>query len=620
MIKIKTIARLVSVFSAALFTLGSLICVVLIDREIRAQFTDDTEKKATLIAEILAGPMILGDYFETQRVAESLLRQQPEILRMNIYDQNNQNIFLNERDDHLQSETVVVTEEIKQEHVLGKVELEFTYSSLWSDLSRYYFIFGAIILAVILSNFVVIAWFHGLVVGFLDRLLGVLTGFTKEEVNISTRHHKITEFNAFEKRCEKIGIQVHQLMESQNEKAKSDAMLRVTQMVAHDVRKPFSLLGSGVQMFKGANSIEEIQGFLPHLESSLDSALTSVNGMLSDIMDVGRDLELDLEPSSIKTLFHQALEETCYVFSESKVTISYQWGHIHLVKVDPMRVRRVLSNILSNACQAMRAREPIWIETTEKAGNIEILIGNQGSFIPEEDLPKLFQAFFTKRKRGAGTGLGLAIAKKIISAHGGTINAYSNAKKNNVEFLITLPLDSAEDHLREQELPSSLSDFSKLKSVAQSLVDDLGSSDDRLNRRSRIEEQVAKTRLPLCIAILDDEEFYRTLVVKLAEHHELSSLTTFQEFSTPNDLLSIDLGKIDFIISDVDLKAEMNGYDVTEIIRSMDLKIPICIHSNKALSQDYEKAIRSGATTFMPKPMTIDHLLRFLTDCLSDNS
>lgn len=79
----------------------------------------------------------------------------------------------------------------------------------------------------------------------------------------------------------------------------------------------------------------------------------------------------------------------------------------------------------------------IYIATASKEDFIELRIRNTDSFIPEEELGQLFDAFYTRNKKG-GTGLGLAIAKKIVIAHRGEIWCKSS-KEIGVEFGFTLP-------------------------------------------------------------------------------------------------------------------------------------------------------------------------------------
>lgn len=124
--------------------------------------------------------------------------------------------------------------------------------------------------------------------------------------------------------------------------------------------------------------------------------------------------------------------------------------------MDSLKIVRVLSNILSNASEAMNRKGKIWIHSKDVVVKntpfVELCVGNNGSYIEPENIQNLFEAFYTKNKSG-GTGLGLAIAKKIIQSHGGNIRCESS-KDLGVEFYFTLPIESGKIYNVEVDLPA----------------------------------------------------------------------------------------------------------------------------------------------------------------------
>jgi len=103
---------------------------------------------------------------------------------------------------------------------------------------------------------------------------------------------------------------------------------------------------------------------------------------------------------------------------------------------NPEELSQVWTNIINNALQAANYECTIWIDYTEDESNHIISFANNGPQIPEHVLPKIFDEFFTTKKRGDGTGLGLNIVKNIIEKHKGTIKCTSNPEKTT--FTITL--------------------------------------------------------------------------------------------------------------------------------------------------------------------------------------
>ena len=97
---------------------------------------------------------------------------------------------------------------------------------------------------------------------------------------------------------------------------------------------------------------------------------------------------------------------------------------------------QVWTNILNNALQASDSRVTIKISHQLLNGWHELIFANNGPAIPEAHLPKIFDAFFSTKKRGEGTGLGLNIVKKIIEKHEGLIHCESSA--DETKFIIRI--------------------------------------------------------------------------------------------------------------------------------------------------------------------------------------
>jgi len=114
---------------------------------------------------------------------------------------------------------------------------------------------------------------------------------------------------------------------------------------------------------------------------------------------------------------------------------------------DPEQMKQLFGNLVLNAIQAMPSGGTIGIRvkggvpvSSNSAKSIEITVEDTGSGIPEGDLPRIFEPFYTTRTKG--TGLGLAICKQIVEAHGGTIRVAQTSPKGTV-FEVTLPLEAS---------------------------------------------------------------------------------------------------------------------------------------------------------------------------------
>ncbi len=106
------------------------------------------------------------------------------------------------------------------------------------------------------------------------------------------------------------------------------------------------------------------------------------------------------------------------------------------IDVDPVRIREVLFNLLSNALQhAPDGNVSVSAETRPR--EIVIRVRDNGPGIPAGELPQLFERF-RKGRHSRGSGLGLSIARKLVQAHGGAIQVESREGVGTT-FTVTLP-------------------------------------------------------------------------------------------------------------------------------------------------------------------------------------
>ncbi len=109
-------------------------------------------------------------------------------------------------------------------------------------------------------------------------------------------------------------------------------------------------------------------------------------------------------------------------------------------KVDAGMLKQVILNLFINAQQAMNAGGELMIRTDLSKNDALIQISDTGSGIAPDKLPHIFESYRSGRPQG--TGLGLATAKKIVTAHNGTITVVSEPGKGT-SFTIKLPLESS---------------------------------------------------------------------------------------------------------------------------------------------------------------------------------
>jgi nitrogen-specific signal transduction histidine kinase/CheY-like chemotaxis protein len=410
---------------------------------------------------------------------------------------------------------------------------------------------------------------------------------------------------------------------------KTLAIAQTTQMLAHDVRKPFALLETLLRILKSTHDPAMLREVAEKHVPSVQRALSLVNGMIDDIVEISRNQTLlDLQPTSLETIIEASLSEVGRMFPESAIPLRYHFEHKKLVHIDSLKLQRVFSNIITNAFQAIRKTDGvIWFSTQEyqieRNAVIEVTIGNSGSYIAEDDIGRIFDVFYTKNK-SQGTGLGLAIAQKIVALHGGSIWCRSSKALNSVEFKFTLPASPTKTTRMPPSLPHNSSEIVRAwdqyefgradTSFAQeNMADDVVPTD----LEDKIEQLVLQLGRPLAVWFVDDESLYLSSLKRFIERcPRLDGILQFRLLPEYQEAIDLYDNKeiCDVLITDIDLGlSKLDGFSLIRSLRAKGFAGPVCVHSNRHDIADLQKpGDNFDSCVFIPKPMTRIHLLKFL--------
>jgi|KBSMisStandDraft_5_1062788.scaffolds.fasta_scaffold121611_1 signal transduction histidine kinase len=141
-----------------------------------------------------------------------------------------------------------------------------------------------------------------------------------------------------------------------------------------------------------------------------------------------------------------------------KATVRKFYGEVPEIQCSPSQINQVFLNIITNAAQAIETQGEIVITTRlHDANHVAIRISDTGCGIPEENLGKIRDPFFTTKEVGTGTGLGLSIVDEIIRSHHGELLVESEVGKGSA-FTVVLPIKQtahaqpADAEMPEQEM------------------------------------------------------------------------------------------------------------------------------------------------------------------------
>lgn len=209
--------------------------------------------------------------------------------------------------------------------------------------------------------------------------------------------------------------------------------------VAHEVRNPLFGISSILDAFeKRFSDRVEYQRYTDVLRSEI-GRLTI---LMEELLEYGKPFLGELYPASLEEMISRSIRACLPAAEVAHVTLVNDVRQaLPQIMVDRRRLSTVFINLIENAIQHSPANGRVTVEASlTSEGNqqwIDCVINDLGPGIQDEDLPKIFEPFFSKRR--GGTGLGLAIAQKTMEAHGGKLLA-SNNPEGGARMIARFPL------------------------------------------------------------------------------------------------------------------------------------------------------------------------------------
>ncbi|MGA7936455.1 MAG: AAA family ATPase [Kovacikia sp.] len=194
-------------------------------------------------------------------------------------------------------------------------------------------------------------------------------------------------------------------------------------MIVHEVRNPLTTISMGLTSFKKLQLSERFQEYL---SLALDEA-DRLQRLLNQILLYARPQTLQRSQLELNSLVSETLSalQTIPIVSTKPLELITASQPIPVL-ADRDKLKQVLINLVTNACEAVSDGETVTVRIQEvEQQQVSIQVHNGGPPIPPEVLPKLTKPFFTTK--ASGTGLGLAIVKRIVEAHNGEFRIESTA-------------------------------------------------------------------------------------------------------------------------------------------------------------------------------------------------
>ena len=435
-------------------------------------------------------------------------------------------------------------------------------------------------------------WFRGLcAVG----LLGVMTLAYRWRVEHLRRRKAVLEKTVAERtralRAKK---------EESDKKAERLATLdtaknRFFANLSHEFRTPLTLiiapLRSVLREFDHIDSISE------RLRPVLRNA-RRLEHLINQLLDLSKFSagEMELQPQPVDLVARAQEMHEAFVPLAERQNLSLQFrADVETLpaSVDPTKIDKILSNLLSNALKFTESGGTVWLAVSRSEARAHLVVKDTGVGIPEDDLEGIFERFqqvdgSTTRSQ-EGTGIGLALTRDLVELHNGSIGVESEPGIGTA-FTVRLPLGEAltKEAVRTGE---QCSDFAPPPSASPSLPST--STDGR-----------APSDAPGVLAVDDNPDVRAFLQRGLGTRFRVETAATGEEA-----LSRMRSSPPDIVVSDV-MMPDMDGFALCEAIKSdEDLHtIPVLLVTARADAEATIDGLRHGADDYVTKPFDIREL------------
>jgi signal transduction histidine kinase/pSer/pThr/pTyr-binding forkhead associated (FHA) protein len=254
---------------------------------------------------------------------------------------------------------------------------------------------------------------------------------------VQARNREVTEAN---RQIEASYRELEKTQQKLIQAEKLSSLGRLVAGIAHDLKNILTSVTGYAQLLRMPAPDDKRATYVERLNETT----AMCTKMVRDLMGFARQDDVMPEPANLNTLATEAIDIASTSATEAGVEIVHELAEeLPTAHLDPLQMVRVLTNLVTNAVQAMAdfdGERRITVRTGHEADEVYAVVEDTGPGIPEEAMGQIFDPFFTTKPKGTGTGLGLSLCQGIVAAHGGSIEVES-APGKGARFTLRLPLE-----------------------------------------------------------------------------------------------------------------------------------------------------------------------------------
>jgi PAS domain S-box-containing protein len=248
--------------------------------------------------------------------------------------------------------------------------------------------------------------------------------------------------------------------------------------LAHELRNPLAPLRNALEVMRLTG---DDPATVAESRQIMERQLAQMVRLVDDLLDLSRitrnRLELRTERLELSAVLASAIETSRPLVESSRheLTVSLPERPIYL-QADVTRLAQVFSNLLNNGAKYTPAGGRIWLLAAVEGDQIEVRVRDTGIGISANSLPKVFEMFAqvdgSHERAQGGLGIGLTLVKRLVTMHGGSIEANSAGLGQGSEFIVRLPFDPSLQPQKMEPKPASSSSATATPKRRILVVDD----------------------------------------------------------------------------------------------------------------------------------------------------
>jgi len=230
--------------------------------------------------------------------------------------------------------------------------------------------------------------------------------------------------NLFGKRIDELSIENFKMRLELEKQDKMKVIATLAAGMAHEIKNPLTSIKTFAEYLPEKYHDPK---FRENFKRIVPDEVDRVNYIVQQLLDFAKPKDPILELISINDIVKDTLGLLSNNITKNQISVSNNFTQLNKVLMDKDQFKQAVLNLLINSIQAMPHGGRLSVFTYEKNGSIILSIRDTGQGISKQNLPHLFDPFFSTKENG--TGLGLSIVHGIVTKHGGKIEVTSEEGK-----------------------------------------------------------------------------------------------------------------------------------------------------------------------------------------------